>query len=178
MTRTNIRSLGGISLLLLASTTFGFLATEEESGANAALEPIYSQISTRSDAKSVEELCSKTAALFRKGEILVTQDQYRAAAILSKSNRLDRLQLAHDLSLAALHEGFLPAKKVLSATQNQILKHVGVDDVTIAIAEPYVPLDRPSFARPGSGAKGGVEVSTATAEAAATSMIQLATPRK
>lgn len=177
MTRINIRTLGGISLLLIASSTFGFLATEEESGANETLTPIYRQIAEAQDSKSVEALCSQAFALYRKGGIVVTQDQYRAAAVMSKSKHFKQLQLAHDLSLAALHDGFLPAQKVVRAVQARILEQVGVDKAPLPKHGKYVPLDRPTFSRPSEGAKGGIEATTATAEVATTAMVQIASPR-
>lgn len=154
MTRTTLRATGAMGLFLIAATTFGFLATEEESGVNEALSPIYNEVGKTKEPKSVEQLCAKAFELYRSGGISVTQDQYKVAAILLKSDRLDRLHLAHDLSLAALTDGFQPSLKIVKAAQAKLLARIGLDNVELPPAGAYKPLARPSFVKPNGGIKG------------------------
>lgn len=128
-----------------ASGTFAFIATEEN-GANQDLAPLFADATnSRLSSKAASKLIGKTVDLYRKGGIAIAEDRYKAAAILSRSENLSDIHLAHDMSLAALYDGFLPAQKILRSAQRKLLSKIGLEDVTLPESGPYEPLERPRF---------------------------------
>jgi hypothetical protein len=89
---------------------------------------IYSQaISVQKGSTDEAELRRKAKDLYREGKCLATEDLYRFASVLVRSNDSADLLLAHDCALASLIEGFRPAAKALSASQRQLLLTIGVE---------------------------------------------------
>lgn len=172
MTRTIRRFTGAMGALALAATgTFAFIATEEN-GANPDLAPLFAHATrAKLSAKASTELIDKAVGLYREGGIAIAEDRYKAAAILSKSEKLEDIHLSHDLSLAALYDGFLPAQKVVRAAQRKLLIKIGLEETELPEAGPYVPLERPTFSRPQSETAPHVLAKPGLPDVATTSMV-------
>jgi hypothetical protein len=89
---------------------------------NEAIAELYAQAGEPGMAAPPARLAVSIATLVESGEVSVAEDLYRASVLLAASERLDHLLLAHDCAMAATHDGFRPAARMLGSIQRRCLR--------------------------------------------------------